>query len=401
MDDVADMKKKTRIMLIVPMLDQGGLERVCALTAQLLKTTYEVHLVVFNTEGMIYDVSGVHLIDLQLGAVSGKFGKFLNLFKRARKLSVLQKELNIDVMYSFGQTANMASALSGGRIRKIAACHSFGEIHNKQYMKLILKKMDYVVCCAKAMAEEVRSKYQAEDVRTIWNPCDISGIRELGQQELPDMYKSFFADEDKVILSMGREHDVKGFWHLLKAFKRVQEEIQDTKLAIVGEGGFEEYKALAEAMGIREKVLFTGMQKNPFSFMRASDLYVLSSISEGLPNALVEALTVELPIVSVNCKSGPAEILHDDWKQAESAVGAMQADYGMLTPALSPQKNMEYEQKNGKIVLEEQEEILAQTMLKMLRNQELYQNYREITRKRANDFSMEKYKEAIIRLIEA
>lgn len=392
---------KKRILLVVPMLNQGGLERVCALTAQLLKETYEIHLVVFNTAGMIYDVSGIHVIDLRLGAVPGKLGKLINLFKRAKKLNRLQKELGIDVMYSFGQTANMASALSGGRLRKIAACHSFGEIHNKQYMKLILRKMDYVVCCAKAMAEEVRDKYQAKDVWEIWNPCDISDIRRLGGEELPNAYKLFFEGEDKVILSMGREHDVKGFWHLLKAFKRVQEEMPDSRLAIVGEGSFEEYRRLAEAMGIGDRVLFTGMQKNPFSFMKASDMYVLSSISEGLPNALVEALTVGLPIVSVNCKSGPAEILHEDWKKAESTTGTMQADYGILTPALTPDKNMEYEEENGRIILEEEEEALAQAILKLLQNQQLYEKYREVTKKRADDFSMEKYKEAIIRLIEA
>lgn len=392
---------KKRVMLVVPMLDQGGLERVCALTAQLLKTTYEVHLVVFNTTGMIYDVSGVHLIDLHLGAVPGKLGKLTNLFKRAKRLSMLQKELQIDVMYSFGQTANMASALSGGKARKIAACHSFGEIHNEQYMKLILKKMDYVVCCAKAMAEEVRCKYQVKDIQEVWNPCDISGIRELGEQELPDVFKSFFEGEEKVILSMGREHDVKGFWHLLKAFKRVQEEMPKTKLAIVGEGSFDEYKRLAVSMGIQEKVLFAGMQKNPFSFMKASDIYALSSISEGLPNALVEALTEGLPIVSVNCKSGPAEILHDNWKEAERAQEIMQADYGILTPPLTPQKNIEYQSEGGKIILEAEEEALAQAMLRMLQDQTLYQQYRELTAKRAQDFSMEKYKEAIIRLIEA
>ena len=69
-------------MLIVPMLDQGGLERVCAETAQLLKTDYDVHLVVFNTAGMIYDVSGVDLVDLGLGAVNGRIGKLLNVLKR-------------------------------------------------------------------------------------------------------------------------------------------------------------------------------------------------------------------------------------------------------------------------------------------------------------------------------
>ena len=53
------MKKK--IMLIVPMLHQGGFERICALTAKLLKDRQEVYLVIFSAEDMIYDVTGVNL----------------------------------------------------------------------------------------------------------------------------------------------------------------------------------------------------------------------------------------------------------------------------------------------------------------------------------------------------
>lgn len=78
-------------MLIVPMLDQGGLERVCAATARLLKDLYDVHLVVFNTAGMIYDVSGVAMTDLHLGAVQGRFGKALNVAKRVRRVRQLKK----------------------------------------------------------------------------------------------------------------------------------------------------------------------------------------------------------------------------------------------------------------------------------------------------------------------
>lgn len=393
--------KKKRIMLIVPMLDQGGLERVCALTAQLLKTAYDVYLVVFNTEGMIYDVSGVKLIDLGLGAVPGKLGKLLNVYKRAQRIAKLQKELEIDVMYSFGRTANLANALCKGKAKKIAACHSFGEIHNSRYMKLILKKTDHVICCAKAMAEEVRQKYQTQDVQVVWNPCDIDDIRAKGKEILPEEYQEAFSGEEKIIVSMGREHDVKGFWHLLKAFRRVQEELPNTKLAIVGEGRFQEYKELAAQMGIAQKVVFTGMQKNPFPFLQASDVYVLSSISEGLPNALVEALTIGLPIVSVNCKSGPAEILHDDWKEAEKGSGIRQADYGILTSALTAEKNMHFETKDGSILLEEGEEQLARAILMLLEDRALYQQYLEIAGKRTQDFSMEKYKEAVIRLIEA
>ena len=64
--DKTSKNTKKRIMLIVPMLDQGGLERVCAATARLLNELYDVHLVVFNTAGMIYDVSGVAMTD-QIG----------------------------------------------------------------------------------------------------------------------------------------------------------------------------------------------------------------------------------------------------------------------------------------------------------------------------------------------
>ena len=87
-------------MLIVPMLDQGGLERVCAATARLLNDAYDVHLVVFNTEGMIYDVSGVEMTDLQLGAVRDRFGKLVNVAKRVRRVRQLKKELHTQLSYS-------------------------------------------------------------------------------------------------------------------------------------------------------------------------------------------------------------------------------------------------------------------------------------------------------------
>lgn len=99
-------------MLIVPMLDQGGLERVCAATARLLNELYDVHLVVFNTAGMIYDVSGVAMTDLHLGAVQGRLGKAVNVLKRVRRVRQLKKRLRTQLSYSFGPTANLVNVLS-------------------------------------------------------------------------------------------------------------------------------------------------------------------------------------------------------------------------------------------------------------------------------------------------
>jgi glycosyltransferase involved in cell wall biosynthesis len=384
------------------MLHQGGFERVCADTVKLLKDKYEIHLVVFNSQDMIYDVSGVDFIDIKLGALDGKLQKLLQVFRRVVKITSLQKKLKIDVCYSFGRTANLVNVLSLGKVKKIVSCHSFEEIKNVNEMKLILKRADKVICCAKAMNKEIISRYGINTDKTVsvWNPCDIYGIREKGKCEIVNEYQYFFEGDDRIIVTMGREDDVKGYWHLIKAFKRVNEILPDTKLVIVGEGSFKEYKAMACNLGIKDRVLFTGVHKNPFPFLKASDVYVLTSISEGLPNALVEALSLELPIVSVNCKSGPAEILTNNWEKVADKVETINSDYGILTPPLLDNKNTVCEMEKDKIKLEDSEEKLAAALIEILENSSRYQKYKASSLKRAMEFSSEKYKERMIDIIE-
>lgn len=391
------MKKK--IMLIVPMLHQGGFERICIMTARLLEKEHEVTLVVFSLEDLAFDISGLEVIDLGLGARSGKLGKIINVFKRARAVTALQKKLKTDISYSFGMTANIANAYSRGAGKKITACHSFEEIKKKGYMKLISSHSDTVLCCSEKMAHMVKENFGFSNIVPLWNPCDIDGILEQsGNMQKEDA--AFFETTDKVLVSMGREDDVKGFWHLLKVFKRVNESLPDTRLAIVGDGEFREYKELSEKLGLAERICFTGLKKNPFPLLAGSDVYLLTSISEGLPNALVEAMALGLPVVSVNCKSGPAEILHRDWREAEKKQTVFQADFGILTPELSPEKNMEVSMEDGKICLEKEQEQLAQAILRLLGQENTYQNYKEAGPVRAKDFSEAQYLEKLLALME-
>ena len=396
------MKKK--IMLITPMLHQGGFERICVMTARLLEENYEVYIAVFSMKDVAFDISGLQVIDLGLESKPGKVAKILNVWKRSRKLSCIQRKLGIDVSYSFGTTANIANALSRGAKKKITACHSFEEIKSKGYMQLISRLSDKVLCCSKKMADLVESTYHFSNVQAMWNPCDVEKIRQ--QSMLYDAEGlSFWETDDKVLVSMGREDDVKGFWHLLKVFRRVAEEKKDVRLAIIGDGNFEEYKRLAEELKLEDKVFFTGLKKNPFPYLKESDLYLLTSISEGLPNALVEALAVSLPIVSVNCLSGPAEILHRDFKTAERQTEVFEADYGVLTTVLSPEKNLQvvFEEAEGvqKIKLEEAEELMARGILMLLNDEELYEKYCGLAEERAKNFSKETYLKELISCMEA
>lgn len=362
------------------------------MTARLLQKEYDVVIAVFSLEDVAYDISGLQVIDLKLKARKGKLNKGINVFRRSYRLTRLQRELDIDVSYSFGMTANIANALTTGARRKLTACHSFEEIKDVPYMKLISRHSDRVFCCSKKMADLVQKKYGFTNVQALWNPCDIEGIQKQSRvAEGEDL--SFWETADKVLVSMGREDDVKGFWHLLKAFRKISEKMPGTRLAIIGDGDFKEYKELAQRLGIADRVLFAGLKRNPFPYLQKSDLYLLTSLSEGLPNALVEALALSLPIVSVNCLSGPAEILHENWREAEAKKEVFEADYGILTPAVKPVKNMQTD-------MEEEEEQLASAASKLLGDPELYESYQKAAASRAADFSKETYYRELASCIE-
>ena len=385
------------VMLITPMLHQGGFERICVMTARLLAADYDVTIVVFSMEDIAFDISNLKVINLDLKSRPGRLAKVINVLRRSRKLTKLQKNLNTDVSYSFGMTANIANALTGGAKKKICACHSFEEIKNGRYMKLIGKKADLLFCCAKKMTDLAMKQYGFSNIETLWNPCDTEEVREQSRKGNKEEL-TFFEEEKPVFVSMGREDEVKGFWHLLKAFRRVSESLPDAKLAVIGEGSFEKYKALARDLQIEDRIWFTGLKKNPFPYLAKGKAYVLSSISEGLPNALVEALSLSLPVISVNCLSGPAEILHENWQEAEEKKEYFEADYGILTPAVSQTPDFQAKWQNeGKLIkLEKEEEILAEAMLRIATDEELCRHYKERGSCRAEDFSKEKYKKKLI-----
>lgn len=94
------------------MLHQGGFERVCVATARLLEPFYEVYIVIFSSRDIAYDIRGLWVIDLHMGAEDGKLRKIRNVFRRSRKVSSLKKELGIDIAYSFGPTANLVNVFS-------------------------------------------------------------------------------------------------------------------------------------------------------------------------------------------------------------------------------------------------------------------------------------------------
>jgi glycosyltransferase involved in cell wall biosynthesis len=122
-----------------------------------------------------------------------------------------------------------------------------------------------------------------------------------------------------VLVHVGRFTHAKDHETLLKAFAQIRSR-RPAMLMLVGDGEDEaSVRALSTALNLDADVVFTGFTRNPYRYLARATVCVLTSRFEGLPNALIEAMAVGVPIVSTACQYGPLEILED-------------GKYGMLTP---------------------------------------------------------------------
>lgn len=360
-----------KLLLIVPSLHQGGLEKVCAATARLLQPYFDVQIAIFDSRSIAYDIKGIPVVDLRLPSRPGVIAKVINVLRRGMRLRKLKKEAQIDIAYSFGPTANLANIASGGRAKMWLGIRSYMDMGNPKQIRLFCRCADMVVCCSETICREVQEKYRCGKAVTLQNPFDIKEVKLLsGREEAELPWK-----EGRILISMGREDSVKGFWHLLKSFALVHEKLSDTRLMIIGKGEFEPYKELAEKLGVNEDIFFTGLKKNPYPYLKKGTLYVLTSYYEGFPNAMVEAMSMGLPVIATDCKTGPREILEDR--------------YGILIP------NMEPEPDFDPLHITEEERDLAGQIIGLLEDQDRMQHYCEMALKRAGDYTAESYIEKI------
>ena len=116
----------------------------------------------------------------------------------------------------------------------------------------------------------------------------------------------------KAITAAGRLTKQKDYPTLLKAFDIFHTHHQDYILEIFGDGEDKEKLCkMPNDMGLQECVLFKGAVKDALFHIASSSCYVMSSIYEGMPNALMEALAIGVPCISTDCPFGPAELVCD------------------------------------------------------------------------------------------
>jgi glycosyltransferase involved in cell wall biosynthesis len=147
-------------------------------------------------------------------------------------------------------------------------------------------------------------------VTTIHNPVVDDTLHANARQALAHDWFSPAATVP-VILAVGRLTEQKDFSTLLQAFARVRAD-RPVRLVILGEGRLRpDLEKLANTLGIGADVDMPGFVANPFQYMARASLLVLSSLYEGLPGVLIQALACGCPVVSTDCPGGSKEILAD------------------------------------------------------------------------------------------
>lgn len=196
--------------------------------------------------------------------------------------------------------------------RNTLSWHAAATARNRRLPALVARFYpwaDAVAAVSDGVADDLAlaSGLPRRRIVTTYNPVVIPELSERARA--PVDHPWFETRSIPVILAAGKLKRQKGFDTLIDAFARLRAQ-RPARLMVLGSGELHEsLERRVRAAGIGCDVEFRGFVENPYPFMSAASLFVLSSRWEGLPGVLIQAMACGCPVVSTDCPSGPSEIL--------------------------------------------------------------------------------------------
>lgn len=301
------------------------------LLRELADRGYEIDLLLAEADGEFLPEipDEVRILDVEpaTGPVVGIFASVLPLVRYLRRV---RPDTLLTTKPHTNLAALLARKLAAVPVRTVVSRHSMTS-HQLRHLddtrhKINIELSKYAYPWADAIvavSEGVRADVSetlgisTERFSVIHNPVVTPELVAKSKAELDHSW--FEADAPPVVLSVGRLHPQKNYSLLIDAFATLRER-EEARLLILGEGPARpELERLVEARGLGDEVSLPGSTDNPYAYMRRASVVALSSVTEALPSALIEAMACGCPVVSTNCSSGPVEILGN-------------GEYGRLVP---------------------------------------------------------------------
>lgn len=303
-----------KITFLMPQLGGGGAERVVSTVIRHLDPRhYSIDLILVHNKGNYLKnlPDSVNIIPLKSPRTRYVYFELLKvirktkpdiLFSTLRGLSLLlllmKPFLPSNTKIVIREENTVSVALKESNFQK------FWEIH----YRTLFKKADIIICQSDYMKDDLEKNYgvTGKHVKRIYNPVDFDLIEEKYNQSV----NPFPNDTKKNVVVIGRLAYQKGIDILLKSIKKSKSKMYNTNIWIIGNGTEERnYKNMAIEYGLQDIVKFKDSVENPFQWMKFSDLYLLPSRYEGLPNVLLEAATCGCNIIVTDHPGGTKEIM--------------------------------------------------------------------------------------------
>ncbi len=303
------MKKK--LIIFIPHIKGGGVEKnFFIISNYLAKKIKNISVITVNKEYK-------NKLDKSIKIISPKTTLWKNSWiyiKYFISIYLLIKTIFIYKNYLvFSFQANWYAILTvklfGGKIitRSNTAPEGWSNNFVKKFLyKKFLQLTDVVIVNSKEFKNNIRKNFGVNSL-LIYNPLNKNSIIKQSKKKITF---NFFKDKKNFkIINIGRFTDQKNQILILKAFKSLIKKFK-LKLLMAGRGPNQYLlKNYIKKNKLSKSVKFINFLDNPYPFMKMSDVFILSSNFEGLPNVLLESQTLKLPIISSNCPTGPREIL--------------------------------------------------------------------------------------------
>lgn len=339
---------KKKILFVISTLNTGGAQRAFANLSLGVSENYECDFLLNDTENISYPYNG-QVLSLGLKPEKDKtklwyqFKVFWKRFFALRKLKRSGKYLCCISGLTSANAVNVLTRSKGCKtiisIRIFTSMDKLSIVKNlvsTVAIKVLYDRADVITTVSEGAKLDLIGNYgiKKEKIVTIYNGYDIDKIQQFAKEELSDKEKKWFAGCSRMIVTMGRLTHQKGQRYLIEAMKNVHRELPDVKLLILGEGELEQFlREQAVKAGLQDVIIFGGFVENPYHILSKCDLFVLPSLYEGFPNALVEAMCCGLPVISTDCDSGAREILAPGTDIGKKVTYDFErAEFGILCP---------------------------------------------------------------------
>ncbi|OZV69018.1 glycosyltransferase [Winogradskyella aurantia] len=330
-----------KICIVVMSLGGGGAERASGLLSEVLDDFgFEVHVVSvldeieFPYKGKLFNLGKMKAMD---DSVFGRL-KRLNAFRKYLKSHdfdyVIDTRTRIGLLKEF-----ILSRLVYNSHKTIYMVHSY---NTNKYItsSRVLNKIMYgnahkIVAVSEAIAKKLQRSYGFNNLMTIYNPI---ALHESSQSN------DFNLNDNDYVLFYGRLNDeIKNITLLIEAYAKSILPKLDIKLKILGEGKDEgKLKTMVQKMSLTSEIEFLPYMSSPYQIVKKAKFSILTSRYEGFPMVLTESLHLGTPVISVDCESGPKEIIKNE--------------------------------HNGLLVENYNEKALTEAMNRMVKDEELYLN---------------------------